>query len=60
MIQAQEKSYGSFQDVLSGGDGAVVSRLGIAVRFEDGNDGFCFMEVYCVAGCCGEEVKLFN
>ena len=51
---------GAFEGVLSGGDGAIIPRLGIAVRFEDGNDGFFFMEVYCVAGCCGEEVKLFN
>ena len=51
---------GAFEGVSSGGDGAIIPRLGIAVRFEDGNDGFFFMEVYCVAGCCGEEVKLFN
>ena len=41
-VQAQEKLHGAFEGVLGGGDGTVVPRLGIAVRFEDGNDGFCF------------------
>ena len=40
-----EKSHGSFEGVLSGGDGAVVPRLGIAIRFEDSDDGFCFMNI---------------
>ena len=44
-IQAQEKSHSSYESVLGGGDGAVLPRFGIAFRFEDGDDGFCFMNV---------------
>ena len=46
-----EKSHGSFEGVLSGGDGAVVSRLGIAVRCEDSDDGFFFMNVESEVEC---------
>ena len=42
---------GAFEGVSSGGDGAIIPRLGIAVRFEDGNDGFCFMNVESEVEC---------
>ena len=50
-VQAQEKSYGAFEGVLGGGDGAVVSRFGIVARFEDDDDGFCFMNVESEVEC---------
>ena len=42
---------GRSQGVLGDGDGAVVPRLGIAFRFEDGNDGFFFMNVESEVEC---------
>ena len=52
-FQAQEKLHGAFEGVLGGGDGTVVSRLGIAMRlaFEDSDDGFCFMKVESEVEC---------
>ena len=38
-IQTKEKSHDSFEGVVSGGDGAVVPRLGITLRFEDSDVG---------------------
>ncbi len=50
-IWAQEKPHNSFESVLGAGDGAVVSRLGITIRFEDGDDGLCFMNVESEVEC---------
>jgi len=42
---------GPFESVLGGGDGTVVPRFGIAITFEDRNDGFCFMDVESEVEC---------
>ena len=40
-----DSTHRSLQSVLGGGDGTVVTRFGIAVTFENGDDSFCFMNV---------------
>ena len=37
--------------LLGGGDGSVVTRFGVAVGFEDGDDSFCFMNVESEVEC---------
>ncbi len=41
----------SFQSVLGGGDGSVVTGLGVTVGFEDGDHSFCFMDVESEVKC---------
>lgn len=43
--------YGSLEGVLGGGDGTVVARFGVAMRFEDGDDGLFFMNVESEVEC---------
>ena len=50
-IQAQEKSHSSYESVLGGVDGAIVPRLSITMKFQDGDDGFCFMNIESEVGC---------
>ena len=40
-----------FQGVLGGGDGSVVLGFGLAVGFQGGDDGFCFMDVESDVEC---------
>ena len=44
-------SHHFFQSMLGGGDGAVVTRFGITITFEDGDDSFCFMDVKSEVEC---------
>ena len=44
-------SHRSFEGVLGGVDGAVMSWLGFAVTFENGDDSFCFMNVESEIEC---------
>ncbi len=40
-----DAAYGTFEGMQRGGDRAVMAGFGVAIGFEDGNDGFCFMHV---------------
>ena len=40
-----DPSHRPLQGMLGGGDGSVMPGLCIAIRFEDGDDSFCFMDV---------------
>lgn len=44
-------SHGAFEGVLGGADGAVVSRFGFSVGFENGDDSFCFMNIESEIEC---------
>lgn len=46
-----DAAHGALQGVLGGGDSPVVSRFGVAIRFQDGDDGFCFMDVESEVEC---------
>ena len=42
---------GAFKGVLGGVDVAVVAWFGIALRFEDGDESFCFMHIESEVEC---------
>jgi len=43
--------HGSFEGVLGGSDGTVMAWFGIALTFENGDDGFCFIYVESGVEC---------
>ena len=45
VLAFSDAAHSSLQGVLGGGDAAVVTRLGITIGFEDGDDSFFFMDV---------------
>ena len=51
LLALGDTAHDALQGVLGGGNASVMSRLGIAIRFEDGDDRFCFMNVESEVRC---------
>ncbi len=45
LLLAGDAAHGALQGVLGGGDAAVGAGFGVALRFEEGDDGLFFMHV---------------